>query len=185
MQYNSGLVDFQTVLTADRQLISLEDSLAVSDGEMTANLVRLYKALGGGWSVFPTATHCRKRMSSPMDTETNHESADVAHALGTPGSRAPAPWKRWAQVGRSRTGRAHRRLSVFFGRGGSGDDAVRDAGCDARRHDRHRDRHRQSRAAQPGRYRQRAVGHGPQRRSRCERRGEGRARCWPRSTPRG
>jgi NodT family efflux transporter outer membrane factor (OMF) lipoprotein len=56
MQYNSGLVDFQTVLTADRQLISLEDSLAVSDGELTSNLIRLYKALGGGWSVFPTAT---------------------------------------------------------------------------------------------------------------------------------
>jgi NodT family efflux transporter outer membrane factor (OMF) lipoprotein len=53
VQYNSGLVDFQTVLTADRQLISLEDSLAVSDGETTSNLIRLYKALGGGWSVFP------------------------------------------------------------------------------------------------------------------------------------
>jgi NodT family efflux transporter outer membrane factor (OMF) lipoprotein len=52
-QYNSGLVDFQTVLNADRQLLALEDSLAVSDGEMTANLVRLYKALGGGWSAFP------------------------------------------------------------------------------------------------------------------------------------
>jgi NodT family efflux transporter outer membrane factor (OMF) lipoprotein len=56
VQYNSGLVDFQTVLSADRQLISLEDSLAISDGEMTSNLIRLYKALGGGWSVFPTAT---------------------------------------------------------------------------------------------------------------------------------
>jgi NodT family efflux transporter outer membrane factor (OMF) lipoprotein len=53
MQYNSGLVDFQTVLNADRNLIVLEDSLAVSDGEMTANYVRLYKALGGGWSVYP------------------------------------------------------------------------------------------------------------------------------------
>lgn len=53
VQYNSGLVDFQTVVTADRQLISLEDSLALSEGELTANLVRLYKALGGGWSVYP------------------------------------------------------------------------------------------------------------------------------------
>ena len=52
IQYNSGLVDFQTVLTADRQLITTEDSLAVSDGEITSNLVRLYKALGGGWAVF-------------------------------------------------------------------------------------------------------------------------------------
>jgi NodT family efflux transporter outer membrane factor (OMF) lipoprotein len=53
MQYNSGLVDFQTVVSADRELINLEDSLAVSDGEMTSNLIRLYKALGGGWSAFP------------------------------------------------------------------------------------------------------------------------------------
>lgn len=56
VQYNSGLVDFQTVLTADQQLLSLEDSLAVSDGEITSNLIRLYRALGGGWSVFPAAT---------------------------------------------------------------------------------------------------------------------------------
>lgn len=53
VQYNSGLVDFQTVVTADRQLISLEDSLAVSEGELTSNLIRLYEAVGGGWSVFP------------------------------------------------------------------------------------------------------------------------------------
>ena len=56
VQYNSGLVDFQTVLTADRQLISTEDSLAVSDGELTSNLIRLYKAFGGGWSVYPASS---------------------------------------------------------------------------------------------------------------------------------
>ena len=56
VQYNSGLVDFQTVLTADRELISSEDALAVSDGEIASNLIRLYKAFGGGWSVFPAST---------------------------------------------------------------------------------------------------------------------------------
>jgi NodT family efflux transporter outer membrane factor (OMF) lipoprotein len=56
VQYNSGLVDFQTVLTADRQLIQTEDSLAVSDGEVTSNLIRLYKAFGGGWSVYPASS---------------------------------------------------------------------------------------------------------------------------------
>jgi NodT family efflux transporter outer membrane factor (OMF) lipoprotein len=56
IQYNSGLVDFQTVVNADRQLSSTEDSLAVSSGELTSNLIRLYKAFGGGWSVFPAST---------------------------------------------------------------------------------------------------------------------------------
>jgi NodT family efflux transporter outer membrane factor (OMF) lipoprotein len=52
VQYNSGLVDFQTVVVSDRQLVTLEDSLAISDGELTSNLIRLYKALGGGWSIW-------------------------------------------------------------------------------------------------------------------------------------
>jgi NodT family efflux transporter outer membrane factor (OMF) lipoprotein len=56
VQYNSGLVDFQTVVNADRQLISTEDQLAVSSGEITSNLIRLYKAFGGGWSVFPASS---------------------------------------------------------------------------------------------------------------------------------
>ncbi len=56
VQYNSGLVDFQTVLNADRQLVSTQDALAVSNGELTSNLIRLYKAFGGGWSVFPASS---------------------------------------------------------------------------------------------------------------------------------
>jgi len=56
VQYNSGLVDFQTVINADRQLVSTQDALAVSSGELTSNLVRLYKAFGGGWSVFPASS---------------------------------------------------------------------------------------------------------------------------------
>ncbi|MCL7487406.1 MAG: efflux transporter outer membrane subunit [Desulfobulbaceae bacterium] len=49
-QYLAGLTDFNTVLDAQRSLLSFEDQLARSDGAVTANLVRLYKALGGGWS---------------------------------------------------------------------------------------------------------------------------------------
>jgi NodT family efflux transporter outer membrane factor (OMF) lipoprotein len=55
IQYNAGLVDFQTVVSAQRTVLTLEDQLAVSDGEVTANLIRLYKGLGGGWSVFANA----------------------------------------------------------------------------------------------------------------------------------
>lgn len=57
IQYGAGLVDFQTVLNADRQQIASEDALAVSDGELSANLIRLYKAFGGGWGAFPAASN--------------------------------------------------------------------------------------------------------------------------------
>lgn len=49
-QYISGLTDFQNVLDAQRALLSLQDLLAQSEGEVTSNLIRLYKALGGGWT---------------------------------------------------------------------------------------------------------------------------------------
>jgi len=49
-QYSSGLIDFTNVLVAQRSLLSLRDELAVSEGEVTSNLIALYKALGGGWN---------------------------------------------------------------------------------------------------------------------------------------
>ena len=48
--YASGLTDFLDVLDAERSLLSLQDQLAVSEAEVTSNLLRLYKALGGGWT---------------------------------------------------------------------------------------------------------------------------------------
>ena len=49
-QYKAGLVDFNNVLDAERSLLVLEDELARSNGAMISNLVRLYKAFGGGWT---------------------------------------------------------------------------------------------------------------------------------------
>ena len=48
-QYKVGLVDFSNVLDAQRSLLSFQDQLAQSNGAVTSNLIRLYKALGGGW----------------------------------------------------------------------------------------------------------------------------------------
>jgi NodT family efflux transporter outer membrane factor (OMF) lipoprotein len=49
-QYGAGMVDFRSVLDAQRSLLSLQDQLAQSEGTITSNVVRLYKALGGGWT---------------------------------------------------------------------------------------------------------------------------------------
>jgi len=57
-QYTSGLIEFGNVLIAQRSLLSLEDQLAVSEGEVTSNLIALYKSLGGGWkSLIPDNTN--------------------------------------------------------------------------------------------------------------------------------
>ncbi|MBN2312777.1 MAG: efflux transporter outer membrane subunit [Sedimentisphaerales bacterium] len=48
--YQAGRTDFSNVLDAQRSLLSFQDQLAQSDGTVTSNLIRLYKALGGGWS---------------------------------------------------------------------------------------------------------------------------------------
>lgn len=48
-QYQAGLVDFQVVLDTQRSLLSLQDQLSQSEAAAVSNLVRLYKALGGGW----------------------------------------------------------------------------------------------------------------------------------------
>jgi multidrug efflux system outer membrane protein len=49
-KYQTGLIDFITVLDAQQSLLTYENELVQSTGAITSNLVRLYKALGGGWT---------------------------------------------------------------------------------------------------------------------------------------
>ncbi len=49
-RYSSGLVDFQTVLDTQRTQLSTQDSVAIAATDVSADNVRLYKALGGGWN---------------------------------------------------------------------------------------------------------------------------------------
>lgn len=48
--YTAGLRDFRDVLDNQRSLLTLQDSLASSTASVSVELVRLYKAVGGGWS---------------------------------------------------------------------------------------------------------------------------------------
>ncbi|HET8612696.1 MAG TPA: efflux transporter outer membrane subunit [Sphingomonas sp.] len=52
-QYRAGLIDFQTVLDAQRTLLASQDGLAVARADRATALVQLYKALGGGWQAAP------------------------------------------------------------------------------------------------------------------------------------
>ncbi len=49
--YKSGLANFQDVLDVEQTLFEQQDSLAASRGQVVQNIIQLYKALGGGWTV--------------------------------------------------------------------------------------------------------------------------------------
>jgi outer membrane protein, multidrug efflux system len=58
-RYQSGLIDFATVLTTQRTLLSAQDSVASAQASLSTNHVQLYKALGGGWQ--PSAANTAQR----------------------------------------------------------------------------------------------------------------------------
>jgi NodT family efflux transporter outer membrane factor (OMF) lipoprotein len=47
--FEKGSADFLSVLDAQRSLFTAEDAMAQSEEQVSANLIALYKALGGGW----------------------------------------------------------------------------------------------------------------------------------------
>ncbi|MBN2241416.1 MAG: efflux transporter outer membrane subunit [Acidobacteria bacterium] len=48
-RFRSGLVNFLDVLDAQRALLTFEENQVSSRGTVTQDLIKLYKALGGGW----------------------------------------------------------------------------------------------------------------------------------------
>jgi NodT family efflux transporter outer membrane factor (OMF) lipoprotein len=48
-RYAGGMVDFQTVVDTQRSQLTAQESVAAASANLSADHVRLYKALGGGW----------------------------------------------------------------------------------------------------------------------------------------
>jgi outer membrane protein, multidrug efflux system len=51
-RYASGTVDYQSLLDTERSLLQAEDTAIVGQGDITLNMISLYKAIGGGWEQF-------------------------------------------------------------------------------------------------------------------------------------
>ncbi len=51
--YSAGKIDYSRVLEAKRSQYISEEALAASNGKLAADIVSLYKALGGGWNQQP------------------------------------------------------------------------------------------------------------------------------------
>lgn len=48
-RYARGLINFQSVLDSERQLLDLQGQLASSLGGVSQNMISIYKSVGGGW----------------------------------------------------------------------------------------------------------------------------------------
>jgi NodT family efflux transporter outer membrane factor (OMF) lipoprotein len=58
-RYQEGVADFLQVLTAQQNLLSTQQQLALATTNVSANLVAVYKALGGGWETQMPRTNDR------------------------------------------------------------------------------------------------------------------------------
>ncbi len=75
IQYRAGLINFSEVLNVRRTLLSYQDQLAQSHGTMITNLIRLYKALGGGWNFRETIEKPQK--STATNTEDRNRATGI------------------------------------------------------------------------------------------------------------
>jgi NodT family efflux transporter outer membrane factor (OMF) lipoprotein len=48
-RYAGGTIDYLSLLDTQRSLLGAQDAATVSQGEITLNMIALYKAIGGGW----------------------------------------------------------------------------------------------------------------------------------------
>jgi hypothetical protein len=50
-QYDSGMTDFTTVLTAEQNLFQVQSNLAMASANVSLGATAIYRALGGGWQI--------------------------------------------------------------------------------------------------------------------------------------
>ena len=56
VQYDTGLTDYNNVMTMQRDLLQLQEQLAASEAQLDFELIALYKAVGGGWDSAPAVS---------------------------------------------------------------------------------------------------------------------------------
>jgi NodT family efflux transporter outer membrane factor (OMF) lipoprotein len=81
-QYREGVIDFTPVFLFQGTLTEEEDQWAISRSEIALGLVRLYRALGGGWEW---------RLAEEAGPETAASGAPPDGATGGPGPEGAAP----------------------------------------------------------------------------------------------
>lgn len=70
-QYQLGTRDFTTVLTAEQNLYQAQSNLAAAEGNVSASLISVYRALGGGWQIRSDSEFVNDATINEMRSRTN------------------------------------------------------------------------------------------------------------------
>ena len=70
-QYKAGETDYTTVLTSEQSLLSIEDSVATTKGNVALALIAIYRALGGGWEIREGGDVISEEVKAEMARRTN------------------------------------------------------------------------------------------------------------------
>jgi len=87
LQYNLGTRDFTTVLTAEQNLYTAQNNLAMAEGGVSTGLASVYRALGGGWQIRADNEFVPAATAEEMRNRTNW--GELLPPPGTP--QPPAP----------------------------------------------------------------------------------------------
>ena len=88
LQYTLGTRDFTTVLTAEQNLYTAQNDLAMAEGGVSAGLASVYRALGGGWQIRADNEFVPAATAEEMRNRTNW--GELLPPPGTPQPPAPA-----------------------------------------------------------------------------------------------
>jgi len=89
-KYQNGLTDFNNVLDAQKSQLSFQEQLALSKGRISMNLVRVYKALGGGWAPMAECAEGEDEQVEPVEPSEPVEPA-LKLSMTTPHLSTPSP----------------------------------------------------------------------------------------------
>src|SRR5260370_1975654 len=86
LQWNLGTRDFTTVLTAEQNLYTAQNNLAMAEGGVSTGLASVYRALGGGWQIRAENEFVPAATAQEMRNRTNW-----GELLPPPGTPQPPP----------------------------------------------------------------------------------------------
>jgi NodT family efflux transporter outer membrane factor (OMF) lipoprotein len=89
LQYREGVTDFTTVLAAQETLLTQQDSLASTLGNISTSLVGVYRALGGGWEIREGQDLVPPEIKAEMHRRTNWGRLLAPANYNLPASRQP------------------------------------------------------------------------------------------------